>query len=192
MSHKIYTLRQIIPFPTLSPISDLTPGRKCKVICDAGWVPSPGAQVTTCQQGGHWNIQLSCEIPLLVLAGGLEKHAPLINNTIEVMFSYLETQIDTLSLNNFDLKLKTPHLIKILSLYPSEGCDNIHIPDLLPSQQPRGLHNIAYDPSTVATPGLVTCNNIGDTSHTTCDHWSPDMTTWGVDQSSPHRESEFR
>ena len=46
------------------------------MICDAGWISSPGHYEAVCEDGGVWDNTLKCELPLLVLAGGIEKDAP--------------------------------------------------------------------------------------------------------------------
>ena len=57
------------------------------MICNPGWIPTPGRyhevfdltydiivdhQFTQCVEGGTWSVDLQCELPLLVIAGGLQ------------------------------------------------------------------------------------------------------------------------
>jgi len=142
---------------------DLKPGSKCKVICDAGWTPSPGKQLTRCQEGGEWDVALSCELPVLVIAGGLGKRKRELRDTQ----------------NN----------VEVISVYPSVGCDNQTVPDMLSGNGLRSLHNLAYNPE---TPELLVCNSISESGNPTCDSWAPGMTDWLPDHSSPHKEDELR
>ena len=70
--------------------SDLKPGVECKARCNSGWIPTPGPllslfyileikftiytghQFSKCQIGGFWNVELKCETPLLIVAGGFQ------------------------------------------------------------------------------------------------------------------------
>jgi len=46
------------------------PGERCSLICNAGYIATPGRDSTTCQEGGHWSTNMQCEVPLVVIAGG--------------------------------------------------------------------------------------------------------------------------
>ena len=69
------------------------------------------------QEGGEWDLVLSCEIPVLVIAGGVEKSMKEVKNSLEVV-----------------------------SVFPGEGCDNLEIPEMLVGNGMRSLHNLAYNP----------------------------------------------
>ena len=70
-------------------ILDLRPGVECKVVCNPGWIPSPGQSFTRCQIGGQWSSKLQCEEPLLIIAGGFgEQNGPKALNNIEVIIKY--------------------------------------------------------------------------------------------------------
>ena len=73
----------------LLPLLDLRPGVECKVVCNPGWIPSPGQSFTRCEIGGQWSSKLQCEEPLLIIAGGFgEQNGPKALNNIEVNIKY--------------------------------------------------------------------------------------------------------
>ena len=48
----------------------LSPESECKVVCNSGYIATPGNDKAVCQEGGVWSNELQCEIPLLVISGG--------------------------------------------------------------------------------------------------------------------------
>jgi len=96
---------------------DVKPGDQCGVMCNAGYIQTPGKAVTTCQKDGSWEGELVCEIPLVVVSGG-----------------------------NTDNGQGGDSGVEILSLYPSKGC-NTSIPDMpLDGGAHRSAHNLIYEP----------------------------------------------
>jgi len=49
----------------------MKPGATCSLSCKTGYVAAMGHEKTTCVEGGDWSIQLKCEVPLVVIGGGL-------------------------------------------------------------------------------------------------------------------------
>jgi len=72
----------------------LKPGAKCWIVCDTGYIATPGKEVTHCKEGGYWSVDLQCEIPLVLVSGGT---------------------VDQSSNGDSSMEL--------LSLYPSSGCE---------------------------------------------------------------------
>jgi len=144
---------------------DLKPYTLCKVICNPGWIPTPGKQFAWCQEGGEWNTVLKCELPVLVVAGGVDKSMDEdVRNSVEV-----------------------------ISVLPGEGCDNLRIPDMLSGNGLRSLHNLAYSPGgNLGKTELLVCNSISEAGNPTCDSWSPGMEAWLPNHSSPHMEDSIR
>ena len=78
----------------------LKPGVTCQIVCDPGYIETPGKSEARCRTGGIWSIELQGDSS-----------------------------------------------IEVLSLYPSQGCDNIKLPDMpTPKYSPRKLHNLLYRP----------------------------------------------
>ena len=50
----------------------LDPGAKCSLVCNPGYIATPGKEGTQCQEDGFWTKELQCEIPLVMVAGGAE------------------------------------------------------------------------------------------------------------------------
>jgi len=53
--------------------SKLSPGSECTLICDAGYIETPGKSAATCREGGVWSSELQCEVPLVLISGGSEE-----------------------------------------------------------------------------------------------------------------------
>ena len=52
----------------------LLPGAKCFVTCNPGYIATPGKDTTQCMEDGGWSEQLTCEIPLVLVFGGVVSH----------------------------------------------------------------------------------------------------------------------
>jgi hypothetical protein len=48
----------------------IEPGEKCTLLCNPGYISTPGKDLTTCKEGGFWSAEMQCEIPLLLVSGG--------------------------------------------------------------------------------------------------------------------------
>jgi len=48
----------------------LGPGVSCTVVCDQGYIATPGKEVTICKEDGFWTQELQCEVPLVLVGGG--------------------------------------------------------------------------------------------------------------------------
>lgn len=48
----------------------LGPGVSCTVVCDQGYIATPGREVTKCKEDGYWTEELQCEVPLVLIGGG--------------------------------------------------------------------------------------------------------------------------
>jgi len=108
--------------------SKLAPRSKCSLVCDPGYIETPGKGSTQCKEGGNWSVEMSCEIPLLLVAGGSVDQGKEGDSTVEV-----------------------------ISFYPSTGC-NVKIPDMpLAGGSHRTLHNLVYSNNQVLVcNGMVT------------------------------------
>lgn len=63
----------------------MKPGTKCSVICNPGYIASPGHRSTECVNlGRSWSNPLKCEVPLVVIAGG-QVADDMVDNSIEVL-----------------------------------------------------------------------------------------------------------
>jgi len=40
------------------------PWETCSLICNAGYIATPGRDSTTCQEGGHWSTNMQCQVPM--------------------------------------------------------------------------------------------------------------------------------
>lgn len=97
--------------------TDLAPGSICKVICNVGYISTPGREWTRCLDGGVWEVKMNCEIPLVIVSGGFVDSERTADSSVEV-----------------------------ISLYNSSGCD-ISIPDMpVHDNEIRTLHNLLYSP----------------------------------------------
>merc|ERR1712013_176911 len=93
----------------------LKPGSSCTVVCDPGYIATPGKGSSSCITGGVWSAELNCEIPLLLISGGT---------------------VDT-SNNGYSG-------VEAISVYTSTGCD-VTLPDMpLADGSHRSLHNLIY------------------------------------------------
>jgi len=48
----------------------IEPGEHCSLLCNPGYIATPGKTHTTCNDGGFWSAEMQCEIPLLLVSGG--------------------------------------------------------------------------------------------------------------------------
>ena len=94
----------------------MPPGSKCSVKCNPGYLPSPGKDTATCKDDGFWSMEMECEIPLVIISGGL---------------------IDQGSGDSS---------MEVISLYPSQGCDKKLSSMPLVDGVNRTLHNLLYLP----------------------------------------------
>jgi len=97
--------------------SELKPGRRCFVECNTGYIATLGKDLATCQRDGFWDNDLECDIPVVVLSGGIVNDSNSGDDSVEV-----------------------------ISLYPSQGC-NVIIPNMPKADgSHRTLHNLIYIP----------------------------------------------
>ena len=95
----------------------LPPGSKCSVVCNPGYIATPGKHTTMCKNDGFWTLDMECEFPLVIVPGGM-----------------------------IDQSKDGDSSVEVLSLYTSKGCDR-QIPDRpLADGSHRTLHNIIYLP----------------------------------------------
>jgi len=94
---------------------DLPPGSKCSVVCDVGYIATPGNHTTTCLEGGFWSHQLNCEVPVVLVSGG---------------------RVDSGNTETSTLELVSP--------LPSQGCDSYFFPNLPGNPDERKFHNLMY------------------------------------------------
>jgi len=94
----------------------MPPGTRCSVKCNAGYLPTPSKDTATCKDDGFWSIEMECEIPLVIISGGL---------------------VDQGSGDSS---------MEVISLYPSQGCDKKLSPMPLIGGANRTLHNLFYLP----------------------------------------------
>jgi len=94
----------------------IPPGSKCAVKCHPGYLPTPGKDTAKCKDDGFWTREMECEIPLVIISGGL---------------------VDQGSGDSS---------VEVLSLYPSQGCDRKLEPMPLSDGASRSLHNMFYLP----------------------------------------------
>ena len=107
--------KPIVPNGLAKCPTKLEPGSSCSVICNPGYIPTPGKSSSSCSTGGVWSVELKCEIPLLLISGGTV-------DTANSGYSGFEA----------------------ISVHPSTGCD-LKIPDMpLASGSHRSLHNLIY------------------------------------------------
>jgi len=93
----------------------LKPGALWRVRCYPGYIKTPGRTETRCKQGGLWSRQLQCEIPLLLVSGGIVGPSSAPESGME-----------------------------LISLHPSTGCE-VSIPDMPShAGSHRSLHNLLY------------------------------------------------
>jgi len=134
----------------------LPPGSKCSVVCNPGYIATPTKDTTSCKKDGFWTIDMECEIPLVIVSGGITDQGKGGDSSVEV-----------------------------LSLYPSKGCDR-QIPNMpLADGSHRTLHNLIYLPKNgiLACNGMT---NKHKTKHhwdkpyyrASCDEWSLQTNTW--------------
>merc|ERR1711942_101196 len=69
----------------------LDPGAWCSVVCNPGYIVTPGQGVTQCREGGFWTKELQCEIPLVMVAGGAESDGA---SGVELISLYPSTGCD--------------------------------------------------------------------------------------------------
>ena len=69
----------------------LDPGAWCSVVCNPGYIVTPGQGATQCQEGGFWTKELQCEIPLVMVAGGAESDGA---SGVELISLYPSTGCD--------------------------------------------------------------------------------------------------
>merc|ERR1712142_1164689 len=94
----------------------MPPGSSCSVWCNTGYLPTPGKDTTECKDDGFWTRDMECEIPLVIISGGL---------------------VDQGSGDSS---------VEVVSLYPSKGCDKKLAPMPLADGVNRTLHNMFYLP----------------------------------------------
>ena len=133
----------------------IIPGATCSVICNRGYIATPGKGRANCQRDGSWDHALQCEIPVVVIAGGIGK----VNGKTLVQRSG-----------------------EILSLYPSQGC-NITIRNMpKPYGTKRAFHNLIYTPG---RGKLLVCNGITGLfrqyPRASCDQYLFKAETWWRD-----------
>jgi len=69
----------------------LDPGARCSLVCNPGYIATPGMAVTQCQENGFWTKELQCEIPLVMVAGGAEDEG---GSGVELISLYPSTGCD--------------------------------------------------------------------------------------------------
>ena len=95
----------------------LKPGARCSVVCNPGYIATPGKDDTSCKEDGFWTVDLQCEIPLVIVSGG----------TVD-------------QTNGGDSG------VELISFYPSKGCDR-NIADMpLAGGSSRTLHSLVFVP----------------------------------------------
>ena len=130
-----------------------------------------------CEEGGTWDVNLQCALPVLVVAGGAARDHV---NTVEV------SQCSVFILYFY---------IALISVLPNVQCENVTIPDMIGDEGHRSLHNLAYHPR--GDGELLTCNSIHQLTETTCDSWTFGQEVngerkWSSGHSSPHKENSLR
>jgi len=105
-----------VPNGVVSCPKKMPPGSTCSVKCNAGYLPTPGKEAAICQEDGFWNKEMECEIPLVIISGGL---------------------IDQGSGDS---------TMEVISFYPSQGCDKKLSSMPLIGGANRTLHNLFYLP----------------------------------------------
>merc|ERR1712142_229738 len=106
----------------------MPPGSSCSVWCNTGYLPTPGKDTTECKDDGFWTREMECEIPLVIISGGL---------------------VDQGSGDSS---------VEVVSPYPSKGCDKKIAPMPLADGVNRTLHNMFYLPRSgriIACNGLT-------------------------------------
>jgi len=94
----------------------MPPGSRCSVKCNPGYLPTPGKETTECKDDGFWTREMECEIPLVIISGGLVDQGT------------------------------GDSSVEVVSLYPSQGCDKKLAPMPLSGGANRTLHNLFYLP----------------------------------------------
>jgi len=132
----------------------LSPGAKCQVMCNPGYMATPGKETTFCKKDGFWTIDMECEIPLVIVSGGI---------------------VDSSSGDSS---------VEVLSLYPSNGCDKKIPDMPLADGSHRTMHNLIYLPHRHHHPDrILACNGMTgkqkaiysydkDKYIASCDEWS--------------------
>jgi len=102
-----------------------------RVICNSGYIAHPDHRTTSCQQGGVWDNQLLCEVPLVILSGG---------QTADRVYDSSVEIIDFAA-----IKVCKPHIFNMPMMQGEH----------------RHLHNLLYDPNNndlLACNGLLSGN----------------------------------
>eukprot|EP00092_Neocalanus_flemingeri_P008993 GFUD01009677.1.p1 GENE.GFUD01009677.1~~GFUD01009677.1.p1 ORF type:complete len:515 (+),score=81.44 GFUD01009677.1:118-1662(+) len=137
----------------------ITPGSKCSVVCNPGYIATPSKDVTHCKEDGFWTVDLQCEIPLVLLSGGVVDQS-----------------------NNGDSG------VELLSFYPtttSGGCDR-NIADMpLAAGSPRSFHNLIYVPP----QRVLACNGMTSEHEATCDALTLENNSTWKHHSYPNKPS---
>ena len=130
---------------------NLKPGTKCSVICNPGYIATPGKDVTSCQEDGFWTEELQCEIPLVLVSGGTVGQGDSGDSGLE-----------------------------LLSFYPSSGCEQVIADMPLAEGSHRSLHNLVYVPPmrVLACNGMsskneATCDALDIANNTWAHHSYP-------------------
>jgi len=147
----------------------MPPGSKCSVVCDPGYIATPGKDSTTCKKDGFWTLDMQCEIPLVLVSGGIVDQTNTGDSSVEV-----------------------------LSFYPTSGC-NINIPDMpLAHGSHRTLHNLLYLPPhrVVACNGMTskeeaTCDVWDVKKNTWKHHTYPNKGSKGEESICSWRDQSF-
>jgi len=136
---------------------ELPPDTTCTVTCNTGYIATPGKDTTTCKKDGFWDRDLECEIPLVVVSGGIVGNSNTGDDSVEVV-----------------------------SMYPSQGC-NITIPNMPQADgSHRTLHNLIYIPhqKMLACNGMTSASKVGSGYYSeeypraSCDEWSFNSKKW--------------
>lgn len=63
----------------------LKPGSTCSVLCNPGYIATPGKTTTSCKENGFWTIEMQCEIPLLLVSGGSENQGDVTSDLMSLV-----------------------------------------------------------------------------------------------------------
>ena len=149
----------------------LLPGAKCFATCNPGYISTPGKDTTVCMEDGGWSEQLACEIPLVLVSGGVVSDKTVFQGDVsDNTVFHGDVPNNTVFQGNVSEYESIDSSLELLSLYPSTGC-NITIPDLL---SPRHLHSLVYVPP----EQVLACNGVSSEYEATCEAWNTTNNTW--------------
>jgi len=96
----------------------MKPGTTCSLVCNSGYIATPGRSSTKCLENGWWSLELQCEEPLVVIAGG-----------------QISDDVHDSS-------------IEVIDFTASKSKCRLNIPDMpVRDGTPRNLHSLIYHPS---------------------------------------------